>query len=342
MRSRVSSLVRLKENKPRVLEISMSIRVARLMTLAAIALMASFASAQDRYLAEMYGEGVHAVYRGNSSAADRSLSRAIDGGFEDARAYYFRAINKMLRGDTGGAESDIRMGAEQEVNGRGSYNIGLALERVQGPHRIRFERVRRDALIMAQRAKAWRAKNAPDNAYDRDYLREPKPNPVDVIPGVPPAPAADDPFMGDDDEMKPADPMDDDDELEEPMEDDSDDVMSDDSEDPFTDDEPAADDEDPFAEDDMGDSDDFGDDPTEDMSGDDDFGDDAFSDDDVGGEDLSGDDMGGDDFGADDTPAEVDDLGGDDLDGDSPFGDDDALEAPSDDAADELDSLFDE
>lgn len=302
----------------------MFIRVARLMTLAAVMLMASVASAQDRYLAEIYGEGVHAVYRGNTSFADRSFGQAIDGGFEDARAYYFRAINKMLRGDTYGAESDIRLGAQQEVNGRGSYNIGLALERVQGPHRIRFERIRRDALIAAQRAKAWKARNAPDNAYDRDYLREPKPNPVEIIPGVPPAPFGGDPFT-DDDEMKPAENMDDD--VAEPMVDDADDdLLEEEGDDPFTDDvPPAGDDEDPFGDDAGG----F-DDPTEDMGGDDDgFGDDDFGDDDLGGDELDG------------PPAEVDDLGGGDLDDDPFADDDDSLESATDDAADELDSLFD-
>ena len=306
----------------------MSIRVPRLMTFAAVALMASFATAQDRYLSEIYGEGVHAIYRGNSSAADRSLTQAINGGFEDARAYYFRGINKMLRGDTGGAESDIRMGAQQEVNGRGSYNIGLALARVQGPHRIRFEKIRRDALIAAQRAKAFRAKNAPDNAYDRDYLREPKPNPVDVIPGVPPAPAAGDPFMDDDDEMQPAEDLTDEDELDEPMaDDDSDDLMSDDEDDPFTDDEMGE-----------GGDDAFDDDPTEDMSGDDAFGDeDAFGDDDMGGDDIGGDDG----FGDDPSP-EVDDVDGDDAFGeDDAFGDDDTLESATD-TDDDLDSLFGE
>lgn len=306
----------------------MSIRVARLMTFAAVALMASIASAQDRYLSEMYGEGVHAIFRGNSSAADRSLSQAIDGGFEDARAYYFRGINKMLRGDTGGAESDIRMGAQQEVNGRGSYNIGIALERVQGPHRIRFEKIRRDALLAAQRAKVWRAKNAPDNAYDRDYLREPKPNPVDVImDDVPPAPPAGDPFMGGEDDMKPAEDMDEDDDLlDEPMEDESGDDMLEDEGNPFEDDEPTDDGG-------FGDDDAFEDDPTEDMSGDDG----GFGDDDFGDDDLGGDDMG-------DTPPEVDDLDGDDGgfgdDDPSPF-DDDALES-TDDADDDLDSLFGE
>ena len=305
----------------------MSIRGTRLLTVAVVTLMAAAVSAQDRYLAEMYGEGVHAIYRGNNSDASRTLTNAINGGFEDARAYYFRAITKMISGDSSGAETDIRMGAEQEVNGRGSYDVGFALQRFQGPNRVKFEKVRRDALIAAQKAKALRARSAPDNAYDRDYLREPAdtPGPIDVIPEVPPAPG-NDPFMDDDDAMEPVEEtpaMDDD-----PADDISDAGM-DDTEDPFADDA----EDDPFA-DDMG----------EDMSEPDDMGgeEDPFTDDaDDPFADDSGDDPFADDVG-DDVSAEVDDMG-DDL-GDDPFADD-SLESPTDDDDGDdlgLDSLFDE
>lgn len=307
--------------------------IIRCITFAAVALATSAVGAQDRYLAEIYGEGVHQIYRGNTSGAEASLSKAINYGFEDSRAYYFRAINKMVSGDSYGGQHDIQMGAQLEVNGRGTYDIGRALERVQGPHRIRFEKMRREALLAAARAKANRSKNAPSRPYDREYLRDARPDKLDLLPNndVPSAPSGSDPFLVDEDDMTESE-----DETPEP----ADDAPEEDS----------MDEDDPFGDEPEPEDDPFDDAPADDM------GDEALDggDDDMGGDDF-GDDMGDDvfdDAGMDDAgaagddvppPAEIEGDMGDDL-GDEDMGDpfeDDALESPSDETGDDdLDSLF--
>ncbi len=167
-----------------------------------VGVLVGSAAAQDRILSEMYGEGVSTYYQGDAHQADTELSNAINQGFEDPRAYYFRGINKLQQGRTNQAETDIRTGAMLEVDGTGTYNIGLALQRVQGPHRIEFERIRRDAVLTAQRARAQRSRMDTQQPLGngREYLRDPIPAaPTRDIPDVPQPthPSEDDPFRDD-------------------------------------------------------------------------------------------------------------------------------------------------
>jgi len=203
--------------------------------------------AQDQYLTAIYGQGVHTFHRGNMRGASQLFNDAIGGGLEDPRAYYFRAITKMRSGDIGGAQSDIRMGANLEVSGAGSFNVGRALERVQGPARIRFEVARRTSLLDAHRAQAamnrQRTMVPPVSAPPvQDLLRQPvspeRTNIEDL--NIPPAaPGEDNPFEAPNDE-----------ELIEPADDGMDDEGMLDENDPFVDDGVPADDDELLGDDD--------------------------------------------------------------------------------------------
>src|SRR4029079_6360311 len=99
--------------------------------------------AQDAVLAQFYGSGVHQYFSGNYDRAAADLSTAIQGGSKDPRAYYFRALTALRRGDSSSAESDLRAGAALEsADVSQFYPVGKSLERVQGADRRTVERHR--------------------------------------------------------------------------------------------------------------------------------------------------------------------------------------------------------
>lgn len=174
----------------------------------ALLLLASSAGpleAQDAVLAQFYGNGVHQYFAGNYDRAAADLTTAIDGGSKDPRAYYFRALTALRRGDSASAESDLRAGASLEsADVSQFYPVGKSLERVQGADRKTVERHRAIA-----RAEAFQRR------HDRDLLRYEQrrraesqvlrssgvapmvkpPAPAVAEPPVPgPEPADDDPF----------------------------------------------------------------------------------------------------------------------------------------------------
>ena len=102
-------------------------------------------SAEVDYLAEIYGDGVHAFYSCRQFEARKFFDQAISHGYKDPRCYYYRAILNMQEGREYEAEQDIKTGARYELEGRGTYDIGRALYRFQGYARVKFERMRRDA-----------------------------------------------------------------------------------------------------------------------------------------------------------------------------------------------------
>lgn len=161
--------------------------------------------AQDAVLAQFYGRGVHQYFAGNYDSAAADLTTAIDGGSKDPRAYYFRALTSLRRGDSYSADSDLRVGASLEsADVSQFYPVGKSLERVQGADRKTVERHRAIA-----RAEAFQRR------HDRDLLRYEQrrraesqvlrssgvaplvkpPAPAAAEPPVPgPEPADDDPF----------------------------------------------------------------------------------------------------------------------------------------------------
>lgn len=122
-------------------------RFARFALGLGVCLFGSSAFAQSA-LTELYGEGIHRFYAGDLMTAEQYLTRVIDAGVEDPRAYYFRGLVREMQG--GGGEYDYETGARLEAEGARSFNIGLALSRIQGHTRAKIEKLRLDARVAAQ------------------------------------------------------------------------------------------------------------------------------------------------------------------------------------------------
>lgn len=101
------------------------------------------AFAQGDAMLELYGEGVHRYFAGDLTGADQLLSRVVDSGSQDPRAYYFRGI--VREGQYGSGQYDFENGARLEAEGKSAAQVGLALIRVQGSVRHKIEKARRDA-----------------------------------------------------------------------------------------------------------------------------------------------------------------------------------------------------
>ena len=131
---------------------------------------------QSDYARELYGNGVHAFNAGRLSEARQHLEASIGRGSHDPRAYYFLGLTKLRSGDTLGAESDFSDAASYEFQGRGNYDVGMALTRVQGQSRMRLEKVRRETkmAIRSRRLPAQPTEPAPRIA----------PSPYDDAPSI--------------------------------------------------------------------------------------------------------------------------------------------------------------
>ncbi|MGV3483683.1 MAG: hypothetical protein ACO1RT_04625 [Planctomycetaceae bacterium] len=158
-------------------------RVA-LFGLAFVALIASSANAQNAVLAEMYGRGVHAYYSGDYATAYDFLTKAIDGGINDPRAYYFRGLTAVATGREADAESDYRAGAKLEAAGAFA-SVGPSLTRIQGSSRMTIENIRQQARLEYQKSAAGRARAryGEMQAAEQRVLRE---RPVPATPATPP------------------------------------------------------------------------------------------------------------------------------------------------------------
>jgi len=107
--------------------------------------------AQDPVLSRLYGAGVHAYFGGDYVRAHELLTRAIKLGMEDPRAYYYRGLAYLKLGRPEEAEEDFRKGAEIEAKDFGIfYEVGRALERVQGRPRLLIEKHRFAARTAAK------------------------------------------------------------------------------------------------------------------------------------------------------------------------------------------------
>lgn len=106
----------------------------------------------QKALTELYGEGVHRYFAGDSFQAEQMLSRVIESGVEDPLLYYYRGVVREHQG--GGGEFDFEEGARLEAAGKrglGLRNgIGDALTRIQGHTRVKLEKARRDARVAAE------------------------------------------------------------------------------------------------------------------------------------------------------------------------------------------------
>ena len=282
------------------------------------------ADAQDPYLRQLYGRGVHAYYSGDYINAQKHLDDAIRYGINDPRAYYFRGLTKAHNGNSYDAESDYRMAATLEVRGAGTYDIGHALIRIQGHHRLELEKIRRDVLI------SFRGQRP---AMPDTFSTEPMLPAEPLLPSGPPAGLVPDPIADEPDSE--VDPFADepDSEVDPFGGDDAAAEVDDLEEDPFGVDEADAD-EDPFGVDKAdADEDPFGGDEAADE---DPFGvDEADADEDPFGVDEAADE---DPFGVDEADADEDPFGGDEAADEDPFGVDEAADEDpfgGDEAADE-------
>jgi hypothetical protein len=153
------------------------------LVLAALSFGAACANAQNLDgLARSYGRGVHAYFSGNSFEAVSSLSQAIDGGSQDPRAYYFRALAHLRMGMSAAAESDFIMAASLEVRDTdGTYPVSRSLERIQGRDRQLLEAFRHKARAEAQiQQRAWQRQRYEDlDRREKDVLRRSAPLPLD-------------------------------------------------------------------------------------------------------------------------------------------------------------------
>ena len=156
--------------------------------------------AQDAVLGETYGNGVHAYFACDPLAAYENLTAAINGGSKDPRAFYFRGLAFLKLGRSPDAQLDFRTGAELETQDVGRfYNVGKALERVQGSARLELEKYRM-AARMAAMEETERVRKARYESLRREesrVLRQPAADPqaAALAPERLTRPAADiDPF----------------------------------------------------------------------------------------------------------------------------------------------------
>ena len=91
------------------------------------------------------GAGMHAFHGGDYAASFNWLSGVIEAGSKDPRAFYFRGLAARRCGREFEAEADFLEGARLEAMGNGGWNVGRALERVQGADRLLIERYRAKA-----------------------------------------------------------------------------------------------------------------------------------------------------------------------------------------------------
>jgi hypothetical protein len=119
------------------------VRALVLALAATVALCCAPLGAQDIVLGQMYGQGVHAFFAGDYLEAHRLFTAAIEAGSKDPRAYYYRGLCLLNLQRPEQAPADFQRGAELESSEEGRiYNVGRALERVQGHTRLELEKYR--------------------------------------------------------------------------------------------------------------------------------------------------------------------------------------------------------
>ncbi len=127
--------------------------------------------AQEAVLGQEYGNGVHAYFAGDYTKAHEQLTAAIAGGSQDPRAFYFRGLAYLNLGRPTEAAADFRKGAELESKDVNKfYDVGKALERVQGAGRLELENYRVAARAAAYE-QAERLRKARYEALQREESR---------------------------------------------------------------------------------------------------------------------------------------------------------------------------
>jgi tetratricopeptide (TPR) repeat protein len=113
-------------------------------------LWSATSQAQEPVLLQLYGKGVHEYFSGDYTKAFEQLTAAIAAGSHDPRVFYFRGLAYLKFGRTPEAKLDFQKGAELESRDVNKYyNVGRALERVQGSDRQLLESYRVQARMAA-------------------------------------------------------------------------------------------------------------------------------------------------------------------------------------------------
>ncbi len=153
---------------------------------------------QDVYLTQIYGQGVHALFRGEIDRVQCLFDQAISNGSQDPRVYYYRAVLGLHLGAGFEARNDVQLGAELEAQGSGSYDIGMSLERVQGQTRLEFECLRREALLAISQRRRFEDGSDVNRLFDPGAIRSPiDPGRTTITPGGELPPDMTDPFEDD-------------------------------------------------------------------------------------------------------------------------------------------------
>lgn len=166
-------------------------------------------TSESRPVAAVYGQGVHAYFAGDYQRSYDDLSQAIAAGTQDPRAYYFRGLAAVRLGRLDEAEADFSSGADREMTQSGDWPVGRSLERIQGGDRLRLERHRTRARVVAlqtDREAVRRRYSEIDDAQDEVLRRRRRPSagpgdaanpfeaaaePVEELPPMKKQPAAD-------------------------------------------------------------------------------------------------------------------------------------------------------
>ncbi|MEZ6069309.1 MAG: hypothetical protein R3C10_03350 [Pirellulales bacterium] len=104
-------------------------------------------SAQDPF-SRIYGHAVHEYFDGDYFAADELLTRVIDSGSKDPRAYYFRGLARLRTG-VGDASADFAAGARSSRPRGPLLRRRSRTARVQGADRRTLEEQRAEARFLA-------------------------------------------------------------------------------------------------------------------------------------------------------------------------------------------------
>jgi hypothetical protein len=89
-----------------------------------------------RTSASLYQEAVSLYWHGDSAAALERFSAAVERDSQDAATWYYKALTERSLGKLTEAKESARRGAALEtLNRTANSQVGLALERVQGPDR---------------------------------------------------------------------------------------------------------------------------------------------------------------------------------------------------------------
>ncbi len=127
--------------------------------------------AEEAVLGQLYGSGVHAYFSGDYIKAFEDLNSAVAAGSRDPRVFYFRGLVLLNLGRSSEAAVDFQTGADLETKDVNKfYNVGRALERVQGSARQQLETYR-VAAHMAALEEAERVRKARYEAIRREEAR---------------------------------------------------------------------------------------------------------------------------------------------------------------------------